>query len=73
MTLQEKIEFLEEIMDVEEETLTAETILDEIDEWDSLSTLSLTVEMKKRYNKILTTEIIKNFKTVDDVCQFIPD
>ncbi len=73
MTLQEKIEFLEEIMDVEEETLTAETILDEIEEWDSLSTLSLTVEMKKRYNKILTTEIIKNFKTVDDVCQFIPD
>ena len=50
MTLQEKIEFLEEIMDVEEETLTAETILDEIDEWDSLSTLSLTVEMKKISN-----------------------
>lgn len=73
MTLQEKIEFLEEIMDVEEETLTAETVLDEVEEWDSLSTLSLTVEMKKRYNKILTTETIKNFKTVDDVCQFIPD
>lgn len=73
MTLQEKIEFLEEIMDVEEDTLTAETVLDEVEEWDSLSTLSLTVEMKKRYNKILTTEIIKNFKTVDDVCQFIPD
>lgn len=73
MTLQEKIEFLEEIMDVEEETLTVETVLNEVEEWDSLSTLSLTVEMKKRYNKTLTTETIKNFKTVGDVCQFIPD
>lgn len=73
MTLQEKIEFLEEIMDVEEGTLTENTILEEVEEWDSLSTLSLTVEMKKQYDLILTTETIKGFKTVGDVCQFIPD
>ncbi len=73
MTLQEKIEFLEEIMDVEEDTLTVETVLNEVEEWDSLSALSLTVEMKKRYDKFLTTEMIKGFKTVGDVCQFIPD
>lgn len=73
MTLQEKIEFLEEIMDVEENTLTTDTVLNEVEEWDSLSTLSLTVEMKKRYDKTLTTEMIKSFKTVNDVCQFIPD
>lgn len=73
MTLQEKIEFLEEIMDVEEGTLTEETLLEEVEEWDSLSTLSLTVEMKKNYNLKLTSEMIKNFNTVHDVCEFIPD
>lgn len=73
MTLQEKIEFLEEIMDVEEGTLTEETLLEEVEEWDSLSTLSLTVEMKRNYNLKLTSEMIKNFNTVHDVCEFIPD
>lgn len=73
MTLQEKIEFLEEIMDVEEGTLTEETLLEEVEEWDSLSTLSLTVEMKRNYNLKLTSEMIKNFNTVRDVCEFIPD
>ncbi len=73
MTLQEKIEFLEEIMDVEEETLNVDTILKDVEEWDSLSTLSLTVEMKKKYNKNLTTDEIKSFVTVGDVCKYIPD
>ena len=73
MTLQEKIEFLEEIMDVEEGTLNEDTNLIDVEEWDSLSTLSLTVEMKKKYNKNLTTEEIKNFVTVGDVCNYIPD
>lgn len=73
MTLQEKIELIEEIMDVEEGTLTEDTVLDEVEEWDSLSTLSLTVEMKKRYSKNLTTDMIKGFVTVGDICRYIPD
>ena len=73
MTLNEKIEFLEEIMDLDEETLTHDMDLDDLDEWDSLSVLSLTVEMKKRYGMDLTTEIVKKFKTVADICNYIPD
>ena len=73
MSLQEKIELLEESMDVEEGTLADDTMLVGVEEWDSLSTLSLTVEMKKRYELKLTTETIKGFKTVGDVCLFIPD
>lgn len=73
MTLQEKVEFLEEIMDVEEGTLNEDTVLKDVEEWDSLSTLSLTVEMKKKYNKNLTTDEIKNFVTVGDICNYIPD
>lgn len=73
MTLQEKIQFLEEIMDVEEGTLEAGTELSDIEEWDSLSALSLTVEMKKKYGLELTSKILLGFKTVDDICCFIPN
>lgn len=73
MSLEEKIEYLEEILDVDEGTLAADTILNDVEEWDSLSTLYLTVEMKKRYALNLTTETIKNFKTVGDICRYIPD
>ena len=73
MTLQEKIEFLEDIMDVEEGSLTESTILEEVEEWDSLSTQTLTVKMKQEYDINLTTETIKEFVTVRDICNYIPD
>lgn len=73
MTLQEKIQFLEEIMDVEEGTLEADTLLDDVEEWDSISALSLTVEMKKKYGLEVTSKILQSFKSVNDICCFIPD
>ena len=73
MTLQEKIQFIEDVMEVDEGTLTTDTILEDVEEWDSLSRLVLTMEMKKRYNIIITTDMIKALKTVDDICQYIPD
>lgn len=73
MTLQEKIEFLEEIMDVDEGTLEENMVLEEVEEWDSLSTLALIAEMKKEYGIRLGTETIKEFKTVLDICKCIPD
>lgn len=73
MTLQEKIQFIEDVMEVDEGTLTKDTILEDVEEWDSLSILVLTMEMKKRYNIIITTDMIKALKTVDDICQYIPD
>ncbi len=73
MTLEEKIQFIEDVMEVDEGTLTKDTLLEDVEEWDSLSVLVLTTEMKKRYDIILTTEMIKALKTVDDICQYIPD
>ena len=73
MTLQEKIQFIEDVMEVDEGTLTTDTILEDVEEWDSLSILVLTMEMKKRYNIIITTDMIKALKTVDEICQYIPD
>lgn len=73
MTLKEKIEFLEEIMDVDEGTLEEDTVLADVEEWDSLSTLAFMAEMKKRYDMKLTVDTIKGFQTVADICRCIPD
>ena len=72
MDLKEKLEYLEEIMDYEDEgNLKADMLLEDIEEWDSLSSLSLTVEVKKKYGNNLTTEEIKTFKTVQDIFDYL--
>ena len=73
MKLEEKIAFLQAIMDVEEGVLTEDTILADVEEWDSLATLSLLAEMRKRFGIQLTTAEIKKFETVSDILQIIPD
>lgn len=71
MELQEILELLEEVMDIEEGVLAPETKLAEVDEWDSLSKLALMAEVKKRVNRRLSTEEILNFKTVQDIIDYL--
>lgn len=70
MTVEEKLELLEEIMDVDE-SLSLEDNLDEIEEWDSLSTLALAAKVKALYNRNLTAEEIRAFETVKDICDYL--
>ena len=72
MTLQEKLEFLEDIMDVED-ALSEDMLLENIEEWDSLSVLLLITQMKKEFGIIISTSDIKGFMSVSDICQCIPD
>lgn len=64
---------MEEIMDLDEGFLKMDSILEDIDEWDSLSVLSLTVFAKKTLGKELSTAMILEFKTVRDIydCCFL--
>ena len=39
MNLQEKLTLIEEVLDVAEDSLTPETLLAEVDEWDSIAAL----------------------------------
>lgn len=71
MTQQEKLELLEEIMELDEGTLAMDSVLDDFEEWDSLSKLSLMAEAKKQFDKNLTVEEIKTFTTVSDVCDYL--
>ena len=71
MTLQGKLELLEEILEADEGTMKVEDRLEDIDEWDSMSKLYLVSYVKKEMNKRLTVDEIKNFKTVQDICDYL--
>ena len=67
MSREELIKELEEILETEE-TLDESTLLEDIEEWDSLAKLSLMAFAKKEFTKTLTAEQIKSFATVKDIC-----
>ncbi|MBQ6499098.1 MAG: acyl carrier protein [Ruminococcus sp.] len=67
MTEKEKIALIEETLDLDEGTLTADTVLDDVDEYDSMAKLSLIVMMDDEFGKKLTGDVIKGFKTVGDI------
>lgn len=71
MTTEEKIAMLEDIMDLDEGTLMLGTVLDDLEEWDSLSKLSLIVEAKNEFGLTLQSEKLHDFKTVQDICDYL--
>lgn len=71
MTQEEKIALLEDMLELDANTLTPETELASIDEYDSMAKLSLIVLMDEECGKKLTGEEIRAFKTVKDVLDFM--
>lgn len=71
MTQEEKITLLEDMLELDTNTLTPETELASIDEYDSMAKLSLIVLMDEECGKKLTGEEIRAFKTVKDVLDFM--
>lgn len=67
MDLQSKLEKLEDLMDIDSGSLTPETLLSDIEEWDSLSALSYVVMMKDDFGKKISGDQIRAFKTVQDI------
>ena len=67
MTNEEKVAILEELMEVDEGTLTPETLLSNIEEWDSVSFLSFMAMMDEKFGKTVTGSEIKTKETVGDL------
>ena len=67
MTEQEKISLIEETLELDEGTLTADTVLADVDEYDSMAKLSLIVMMDDEFGAKLTGDMIKSFVTVADI------
>ena len=66
MTEKEKIPMLEEMMELDEGTLTPDTVLADLEEWDSIAVISFIVLVDDEFNKIIKGSQIKEFKTIAD-------
>lgn len=71
MSDQEKIAMLEETWELDEGTLTADTALEDVDEYDSMAKLSLIVLMDDEFGVKLTGDVIKGFETVSDILKLM--
>lgn len=71
MTKEEILNLIEEALEVDENSLTEESVLDEIDEYDSMAKLSIIVMADDEFSKKLTGEQMREFKTVGDIIAFM--
>ena len=67
MDITKKLSLLENILDVEEGSLKPDQILKDMDEWDSLAALSVVVMVKDEFDKKLSGDQVRAFKTVQDI------
>lgn len=67
MTEQDKLAMLEDLLEVEEGTLKPETMLSDVEEYDSMSMLSLIVMMQDEFRVNLKSADVKGFRTVGDI------
>lgn len=67
MELNKKMELLAELFELELNEFTSETILDDLEEWDSLAAISYVVMMDEEFDIIANPSDIKEFKTVQDI------
>ena len=58
-------------MEVDEGTLLPTTRLAELEEFDSMARLSLIVMMNDEFEKKLSVKHIKEFRTIQDIIDFI--
>lgn len=58
---------LEEMMELEAGTLTPETVLNDIEEWDSIALISFIALMDDEFDKVVKGSVVKEQKTVADL------
>lgn len=67
MTNEQKIKVLEEILDLEENSLKPQTILKDLEEWDSVAFLSFIAMMDDEFGKTIKGSVVREQKTVADL------
>lgn len=67
MELEEKMELIAELLELEVSDFSPSTKLEDIEEWDSLATISYVVMMDEKFGIVAKPEDIRKFKTIQDV------
>jgi acyl carrier protein len=67
MIIGEKLNILEDLLDTEKGALNEDTELDQLSEWDSIAVISIIAMFDSVFDKEITSEEIKEFKTIKDI------
>ncbi len=67
MTIEEKLALVTQTIEAVPGELKPDTVLDELDYWDSLSKLSILAMFGTHFERELDLGILRNFKTVGDI------
>lgn len=68
--MEQFIEKMVDVLDVEEE-ITADTILNDFEEWDSLSLVSFMAMANAAYGKKVLPSDVKAAKTIEDLYELV--
>ncbi len=67
MTIKEKLNSLEELLDIEKDTLEEETELENIEQWDSMAAITVIAMFDSDFGKDILPAEVKAFKKVKDI------
>lgn len=67
MTEQEKLETLADILELDEEEISRDTVLEECEAWDSIAVLSVISVMNEQFNRFPHADEIRQYATVGDL------
>lgn len=71
MTNKEKLGLLEEMLDVDEGSLQETMNLSEVDAWDSMAAISLIALVDDKFDKQISANEIRTFKTIGDIIKIM--
>ncbi|MCM1232278.1 MAG: acyl carrier protein [Ruminococcus flavefaciens] len=71
MSDQEKVEAIADILELEVEELSTDTVLEEIEAWDSVAVLSVISVMDEKFGKLPHASEILKCKTVFDLMRIM--
>lgn len=65
------IELFREVLEIENLSIDKNTVFRNLDEWDSLTVLSLLAMVSDEYDKAISRDELRNAKTVEDLFNII--
>ena len=70
MTREEKIEIIADILEMDDEIIKEDTILEELETWDSVAVLAVISVINEKFDRYPTAEEIKTYKILSIISFF---
>lgn len=67
MTNKEKLNYLEELLDIEKNSLNEDTELGTLSQWDSMAIIATIAMFDSDFNKAIPPKEVREFTTVKDI------